>query len=66
MTPGRRWYNQFWQLISRYFPALLTYCRPVSLEAPLQDAGFVEIESSYISQNTFPSEVLRARKDRAA
>ncbi len=52
--------NRFWAWLARRFPALLTGCRPISLRPYLEQAGFSHIESFAISQNTFPSEVIRA------
>lgn len=62
MTTGRRWYNHIWEMLAAWLPSALVGCRPVGLEGYLQEAGFVNIISEYISQNTFASEVLRAEK----
>ncbi len=59
---GRRRSNRFWVWAARHFPALLTDCRPVRLDAPLRAAGFDVIHREEISQNTFPSAVVVARK----
>ena len=61
MTAGEHWYNGIWPLIYRINPALLGGCRGVSLVPHLQAAGFVRIEREYLSQSTFPSEVIAAR-----
>lgn len=62
MAFGRRWYNKIWQWIAKHFPSLLTGCRPVSMYDYLVKAGFCNIEVEYLSQNTLPSEVIRADK----
>jgi hypothetical protein len=40
---------------------LLGGCRGVSLVPHLEAEGFVRIEREYLSQSTFPSEVISAR-----
>ncbi len=60
---GKKKVNRFWLWVAKKFPDLLTGCRPVSFIQHLKKAGF-EIETSVeISQNTFPSEVIKARKN---
>ena len=63
MTAGEHWYNGIWPLIYRINPALLGGCRGVSLVPHLQGAGFTRIERDYVSQSTFPSEVIYALND---
>ena len=63
MTAGEHWYNGIWPLIYRINPALLGGCRGVSLVTHLQGAGFTRIERDYVSQSTFPSEVIYALND---
>ncbi len=59
---GKKKANKFWYRVARKYPDLLTGCRPVSFKEHLIKAGF-EIEKNLeISQNTFPSEVIKARK----
>jgi ubiquinone/menaquinone biosynthesis C-methylase UbiE len=59
---GKKKINKFWFWVAKNFPNLLTGCRPVSFTENLIKVGF-EIEKSIeISQNTFPSEVINARK----
>ena len=62
MTKGERWYNAVWSLVYKVNPALLGGCRSVSLVPHLEATGFTRIEREYISQATFPSEVISARK----
>jgi len=43
-------------------PALLGGCRPVSLFSLLQEVGFRDATKEYVSQFTFPSEVIFGTK----
>ncbi|MGA8261172.1 MAG: methyltransferase domain-containing protein [Arenicellales bacterium] len=54
--------NRFWAWIARRFPSLLTQCRPIRLETPLREAGFEVLHQEEVSQNTFPSAIVIARK----
>lgn len=58
MTNGERWYNGIWDRIYRLNPALLGGCRSVSLLPELDTCGFRQVRREYISQLTFPSEIL--------
>ena len=58
MTHGTRWYNSIWERLYETSPALLGGCRPVSLLPVLRQCGFRETRRDYISQFTFPSEVV--------
>ncbi len=58
----RKWYHNIWSFTAKYFPALLTGCRPVSLAPWLTASGFKPVTSEFVSQNTFPAEILRAEK----
>jgi len=58
MTAGAHWYNGIWTLIYNISPALLGGCRGVSLLTHLENAGFRQLEREYLSQFTFPSEVI--------
>jgi len=62
MSMGRNWFNKTWYLAARYFPSLLTNCRPVELSCYLVSSGFNIIKKETISQNTFPSEIIKFRK----
>ncbi len=59
---GEKRINKFWYWVSKNMPALLTGCRPVSFKKNLMNAGFSIVTDLQLSQNTFPSEVLKARK----
>jgi ubiquinone/menaquinone biosynthesis C-methylase UbiE len=54
--------HRFWIWLAMRFPALLTGCRPVRLEPLLETGGFEVLAHEAISENTFPSAVLVARK----
>lgn len=60
MSHGDKWVHGLWRILARAFPGLLTGCRPIRLQPYLQRAGFSNIQSFSMSQNTFPSEVLKA------
>lgn len=60
MTKGERWYNGIWEGIYRINPALLGGCRGVELLAYLNACGFTETRREYLSQLTFPSEIVYA------
>ena len=62
MTAGERWYNGLWSFVYAINPALLGGCRGVALVPHVEAAGFSRIEREYVSQATFPSEVIAARK----
>ena len=62
MTSGRGWYSRFWEPLLRRRPGLLACCRPVSLETGLCEAGFHGVDVRYVSQLTFPSEVVYGEK----
>lgn len=60
MTKGQRWYNGIWGRIYRINPALLGGCRGVSLLPQIEECGFQQIRREYMSQLTFPSEIVCA------
>lgn len=62
MAFGQKWYNKFWHWIARKFPDLLTGCRPVSIVHNLKEVGCIIEKTEQLSQNTFPAEVISARK----
>lgn len=59
---GKKKINKIWYWIAKYFPDLLTGCRPVSFRENLMKTGFTITEETEISQNTFPSKVVKAKK----
>ena len=60
MTKGERWYNSIWEWVYRMNPAWLGGCRGVQVLPLLGLIGFVTLGREYISQMTFPSEVICA------
>ncbi|MGB8358962.1 MAG: methyltransferase domain-containing protein [Bacteroidales bacterium] len=59
---GTKRVHKFWYWIAKNIPGILTGCRPVTFKGHLEKAGFVILEDYQISQNTFPSEVIKAKK----
>ncbi len=59
---GTKRVHKFWYRVAENIPDLLTGCRPVTFKEHLEKAGFVIMEDFQISQNTFPSEVIKAQK----
>ena len=62
MAQNGRWYNKIWDTVYRIQPSLLGGCRAVSLLADVQAAGFQQTSREFISQMTFPSEVVYGLK----
>jgi ubiquinone/menaquinone biosynthesis C-methylase UbiE len=60
MTTGEHWYNGIWDRIYRINPALLGGCRGVSLLSQIEASGFTQTRREYVSQLTFPSEIVCA------
>ena len=58
MTKGEHWYNFIWETLYRINPAAFGGCRGVYLPPYLESVGFKRIEREFISQITFPSEVV--------
>lgn len=59
---GKKRVNRIWLWVAKHFPNLLTGCRPVSFKDNLIKARFSIEQNIEISQNTFPSEVIKAIK----
>ena len=59
---GTKKIHRFWFWIAEHVPDLLTGCRPVTFKNYLENAGFEIIDIYQISQNTFPAEIIKARK----
>ncbi len=66
MTKGEHWYNGLWETIYRIKPSWLGGCRGVALLPYVRAAGFESIKRVFISEMTFPSEVIFAVKPRVA
>lgn len=58
MTKGRRWYQQGWAWIYRLWPPLLGGCRGVEMAPYFEEAGFTNTRRRFVSEWTFPSEVV--------
>ena len=58
MAHGERWYHRTWEIVYRIAPSLLGGCRGVALREPLQALGFKDVRREFISQMTFPAEVV--------
>jgi ubiquinone/menaquinone biosynthesis C-methylase UbiE len=59
---GTKRIHRFWFWLAKHAPDLLTGCRPVTFKNNLEKAGFEIIEIYQISQNTFPTEIIKAKK----
>lgn len=62
MAKGKRWYNQVWESLYKRNETSMAGCRGVSMDAPLEANGFTVTHHEYISQMTFPSEIILAQK----
>jgi ubiquinone/menaquinone biosynthesis C-methylase UbiE len=58
MTKPLRWYSAISELVYRIRPSLLGGCRGVYLLPYLESVGFIDTQREYISQTTFPTEVI--------
>lgn len=63
MAKGRHWYNGLWETLYKRNETSMAGCRGVSMAAPLAANGFNLIAHEYISQMTFPSEIILAQKN---
>lgn len=61
MAKGEQWYHPIWERIYRINPAWVGGCRGIYLLPHLEAAGFEEIRREFISQMTFPSEIISSR-----
>ena len=62
MTVGEAWYHHFWEGLYRLWPPLLGGCRGVVTAPYLERAGFTDVRRRFVSQWTFPSEVVYGEK----
>lgn len=62
MTLATRWYEKGWELLYRLNPAWLGGCRGIFLKPYLESAGFKNVRDEFITQLTFPTEILSAVK----
>ncbi len=64
MTLSESWYGRVWEAIYRINPAWTGGCRGVYLRPYLESLGFENTRREFISQLTFPSEVIYGVKPR--
>jgi ubiquinone/menaquinone biosynthesis C-methylase UbiE len=62
MAKGKRWYNQLWENLYKRSETSMAGCRGVSMTAPVVANGFTVSHHEYISQMSFPSEIILAQK----
>lgn len=62
MAKGKRWYNHLWEKLYQRNETSMAGCRGVSMKLPLVTNGFTVSHHEYISQMTFPSEIILAQK----
>ena len=62
MAPAEQWYQRGWEMLYRIHPALLGGCRGVRTAPSLRTAGFINVRCRFVSQWTFPSEVVYGEK----
>ncbi len=58
MARNGRWYNKVWDTVYRIQPAWMGGCRGVSMLEFVQAAGFQQVSREFISQMSFPSEII--------
>jgi len=63
MARDGHWYNRFWETVYRYQPGWLGGCRGVMLKPYVEQAGFSQVKREFISQMTFPSEIIYGVND---
>jgi len=59
---GTKKIHKMWYWLSRKVPGLLKGCRPITLQFYLEKTGFKIRQKEQISQNTFPSQIIKAIK----
>jgi ubiquinone/menaquinone biosynthesis C-methylase UbiE len=62
MTKSEHWYNSVWEFVYRMNPAWVGGCRGVFLKPYLESGGLVDVRREFISQMTFPSEIVYGLK----
>jgi ubiquinone/menaquinone biosynthesis C-methylase UbiE len=58
MAKGEHWYNHIWDRLYRIQPSWMGGCRGVALLEHVKAVGFQHVSREFISQMTFPSEVI--------
>ena len=64
MALGRNWYGRVWERLLHRAPGLLAGCRPVSLKEDVAEVGFQTLRVDYVSQLTFPSQIVYGENPR--
>lgn len=62
MTVPQHWSQRGWENLYRLHPSLLGGCRGVQTAPFLREAGFVNVRRRFVSERTFPSEVVYGEK----
>lgn len=62
MTKGDSLLESLAEAVYRFRPEWMGGCRSVSLSPHLERAGFVDVKRELVTQMTFPSEVVSARR----
>jgi ubiquinone/menaquinone biosynthesis C-methylase UbiE len=62
MTQSACWYHRLWEVVYKINPAWVGGCRGVTLQGPMQALGFTAIRRAFVSQLTFPAEILYGLK----
>ena len=60
MTKGQHWCNDGWDWLYRFKPAWIGACRGLLLLPHVEASGFTHTKREYVSQLTFPSEIIFA------
>jgi ubiquinone/menaquinone biosynthesis C-methylase UbiE len=58
MAQDGRWYTRWWEVVYRINPAWIGGCRGVALLNDVRAEGFQGIRREYLSQMTFPAEIV--------
>jgi ubiquinone/menaquinone biosynthesis C-methylase UbiE len=66
MTKALHWYNSISELVYRIRPSLLGGCRGVYLLPYLESVGFIDTQREFVSQMTFPTEVIYGVKPKTS
>lgn len=58
MAHGEHWYNRLWEVVYKVNPAWVGGCRGVALQGLMQTQGFTSLRREFVSQMTFPAEIV--------
>ncbi|HRF46030.1 MAG TPA: methyltransferase domain-containing protein [Anaerolineales bacterium] len=62
MAHARHWHHRLWETVYNINPAWMGGCRGVALEGPMRAQGFVNLQREFVSQMTFPAEIVSGIK----